>query len=181
MQFKASKKTFVTDLRVRCDLHPLVFCWLVLGLSLMSACTKSTLCLTPKVVALRGGFYWQDTAAVFKDSLLTNANLIFGKSFSYQLNVRQSSKFAFSLAQDTGVVKVFFQSDSTSSDPQTIDTLLLHYDRQPHFISTACGYETFFSINRIEYSQQVIDTVILSNANVNNDVNKEHIKIVIRK
>ena len=148
---------------------------------LFNACTKSNICLTPKVVALRGGFYWQDTAKVFKDSIQTNANLFFGNATTYFLNLKQRSKFSLSLAQDIDQVMVIYQADSAAADPAGIDSLQINYLREPHFISTACGYETFFNIQSVTYTQHVIDTVILSTAAINNDVNKEHLKIVIRK
>lgn len=145
------------------------------------SCTKDTICLTPKVVGLRGGFYYEDSIGVYKDTLLINSNLYFGSALNYFQNLKQSAKFNLSLAQNTDAVTFYFQSDSTSTDPETIDSLLVTYIRDPHFISSACGYETFFYIQNINYSTNIIDTVIVTNADVNNDVNKEHIKIVIRK
>lgn len=145
------------------------------------SCTKSTTCLTPKVVSLRGGFYYDDSVNVFKDSLQTNANLFFGSISTYFINLKQTSKFYLSLSQSNDDVTIYFQSDSANTDPATIDTLSLNYTREPHFISTACGYETFFTIQQVNYSTNIIDTVIVNDYGVNNDVNKEHLKIVIRK
>lgn len=162
----------------------LFYCKQILILFLLwtlHSCTKSTICLTPKVVALRGGFYYEDSLNVYKDSVQTNANLYFGSGLNYRLNVKQNSKFSFSLAQNIDSVMIYFQSDSTTFDPETIDSISVNYAREPHFISTACGYETYFSIQKINYSTNIIDTVIVSTPDINNDVNKEHFKIVIRK
>ncbi len=150
-------------------------------LCLFQACNKDTTCLTPKVVALRGGFYYEDSVDVFKDTVQANANLFFGSNLSYYLNIKKSSKFYLSLAQNRDSVTIYFQSDSASTEPETIDSFSVVYSREPHFISTACGYETFFSIQSIRYTTNVIDTLIVSHNAVNNDVNKEHIKIVIKK
>lgn len=148
---------------------------------LIYGCNKSSTCLTPKVVALRGGFYYRDTVNTFKDSVQVNANLYFGKSLNYFINIKNTSKYFLSLAQNADSVTLYFQSDSTSTEPETIDSLLLHYTREPHFISTACGYETFFNITNISYSTNIIDTIIINQSAVNNDVNKENLKIVIKK
>lgn len=148
---------------------------------LIYGCNKSSTCLTPKVVALRGGFYYRDTVNTFKDSVQVNANLYFGTSLNYFINIKNTSKYFLSLAQNTDSVTLYFQSDSTSTEPETIDSLLLHYTREPHFISTACGYETFFNITNISYSTNIIDTIIINQSAVNNDVNKENLKIVIKK
>ena len=148
---------------------------------LIYGCNKSSTCLTPKVVALRGGFYYRDTVNTFKDSVQVNANLYFGTSLNYFINIKNTSKYFLSLAQNTDSVTLYFQSDSTSTEPETIDSLLLHYTREPHFISTACGYETFFNITNISYSTNIIDTIIINQSAVNNDVNKENLKIDIKK
>ena len=148
---------------------------------LIYSCNKSSTYLTPKVVALRGGFYYRDTVNTFKDSVQVNANLYFGTSLNYFINIKNTSKYFLSLAQNTDSVTLYFQSDSTSTEPETIDSLLLHYTREPHFISTACGYETFFNITNISYSTNIIDTIIINQSAVNNDVNKENLKIVIKK
>jgi hypothetical protein len=148
---------------------------------LIYSCNKSSTCLTPKVVALRGGFYYRDTVNTFKDSVQVNANLYFGTSLNYFINIKNTSKYFLSLAQNADSVTLYFQSDSTSTEPETIDSLLLHYTREPHFISTACGYETFFNITNISYSTNIIDTIIINQSAVNNDVNKENLKIVIKK
>lgn len=153
----------------------------ILGSLIFFSCNKSSICLTPKVVALRGGFYYQDTALLYKDSVQTNANIIFGTDFKYYLNIKKSSKFLFSLSQVSDSLTVLFQSDSTSTEPETIDSISFSYTRESHFISTACGIETFFSIQNIQYSHNIIDTIIVSSNAVNNDVNKENIKIVIKK
>ena len=110
-----------------------------------------------------------------------NANLYFGTSLNYFINIKNTSKYFLSLAQNADSVTLYFQSDSTSTEPETIDSLLLHYTREPHFISTACGYETFFNITNISYSTNIIDTIIINQSAVNNDVNKENLKIVIKK
>lgn len=161
--------------------YQLTYTILIILLCMLHACSKDTTCLTPKVVALRGGFYYEDSVNVFKDTVQGNANLFFGSNLSYYLNVKKSSKFLLSLAQNKDSVTIYFQSDSASTEPETIDSFSVVYTREPHFISTACGYETFFSIQNIRYSTNVIDTLIVSHSAVNNDVNKEHIKIVIKK
>ncbi len=147
----------------------------------LSACSKSSICLTPKVVALRGGFYFRDTSITLKDTSLVNANLYFGASNNYIQNLKQRKQFNLPLAQNTDSVMIYFQSDSTSTAPETIDSIKIIYTREPHFISTACGYETFFTISNINYTNNVIDTIIVKGKAVNNDVNKENLQVVIKK
>lgn len=154
---------------------------ILLMMSLLFACSKSSTCLTPKVVGLRGGFYYRDSATLYRDTILTNANLFFGSAQQYFANLKRTSKYHFSLSQSADSVIFYFQSDSLSFEPETIDSVTIHYLREPHFISTACGYETYFSITGIHYSTNVIDTILISFADITNDVNKEHLKIAIKK
>jgi hypothetical protein len=147
----------------------------------LHACTKSSTCLTPKVVALRGSFYYRDTTGNFLDTSLVNANLYFGAANNYVQNLKQRKQFNLPLAQNTDSIMLFFQSDSNSIEPETIDSIKVIYTREPHFISTACGYETFFDISKVDYTTHVIDTLLVGVNAVNNDVNKENLKIVLKK
>ena len=77
---------------------------------ILNACSKSSTCLTPKVVALRGGFYYRDTSGNFLDTLLVNANLYFGVSNNYMQNLKQRKQFYLPLAQNTDSIMLFFQA-----------------------------------------------------------------------
>ena len=160
-----------------------VCCFALICISFLFSCQKSSNCLTPKVVTLNAGMYYRmlDTNLVFKDTLLVNSNIIFGTKRNYFINLKQRSKFNISLAQNIDSVTLYFQSDSATFAMQTIDSIQLVYTRTPHYISTACGYETFFKIQHIQYSQNIIDTILINDNDVTNDVNKEHLKIVIQK
>ncbi len=144
------------------------------------SCNKNDSCLNPKVVALAGGFY-QKNDSTLTDTLLQNANLYFGKRLQFFQNVKNVSKFRISLSQSEDDSKFIFQIDSTAFSITDIDSINIGYNRQLHYISTDCGYETYFEINHIEYSHQFIDTIIITSNEINNDVNTEHIKIVLKK
>ncbi len=148
---------------------------------LCGSCTQSDLCLQPQSLALRGGFYYNDTSNTHRDTLLQNANLRFGTSYSYFTNVKKQSKFSFSLSQIADTIPVIFQSDSTTMAANTIDTLQLIYTRELHFISVACGYQTYFTLQKAITTNHIIDSVLIAVPQITNETNKEHLKLVIKK
>lgn len=152
----------------------------VLCIYLLQSCTKNDTCLSPKVVALRGGFYYVDSIGILHDSIVTNSNFYFGAHSNYVLNMKRNNKWFLPMAQNQDSINFYFQIDSTDFSPSGLDSIQIRYNRKSHFISAACGYETFFEINQIQYSKNNIDTIIMSSTSINNDVNKEHIKIVIK-
>jgi hypothetical protein len=157
--------------------------WLIIFLIFGSACTNKSVCLEPQTTAFRGGFYYanSDTSISLKDSFLINANIYFGQENLYFNNIKNASKFSAILSTIKESTLFFFQSDSSDFSAEQIDTIQVYHTNELHFISVACGYQFYHQINKISFTKHVIDTIYLNNTNVNNDVNKEHFKIVLRK
>lgn len=149
-------------------------------LTTLISCSQNEICLEPQALNLRAGFYRTDTALSLKDTQLTNALIRFGNTNTYALQLKQSSKFALPLAQNNDTTTLIFQSDSSSVLPASIDTITLVYTRKPTFISTACGYRTFFTLQQLFSTRHVIDTVKINQSEVSNEANKEHLQLVIQ-
>ncbi len=156
---------------------PVLICFL---LFFISSCTQNSVCLEPQALSMRGGFYVKDTANNNQDTLLVNANLRFGSTFGYFNNLRNSGKFAFPLSQTQDTVALIFQSDSSSTAANTIDTFQLIYSRELRFISVACGYQTQFTLQKALTTNHVIDSVLIAIPDITND-SKEHLKIIVKK
>lgn len=86
----------------------------------LSSCTKTNTCLTPKVVSLKGGFY-QRNDTTYSDYLLNNANIYFGQNLHYFLNLKQTSKFRLTLSRNTNQSLLLFQVDSTDYSHDGLD------------------------------------------------------------
>lgn len=125
-------------------------------ITLAGSCTQNNVCLEPQLVPMRGGFYYNDTSKKHVDTLLANANIYFGDSSQYFVNLKKYSKFSFPLSQIKDTVTSYFQSDSNSVTPGTIDTIQLIYARQLKFISVACGYRTNYTLLKTITTQNVI-------------------------
>lgn len=150
--------------------------------ALISACNNRTTCLTPKTVALRSGFYVMQNDTLQKDTLLVNSNVIIdGASSLFGFNLKKASKFQTSISPSANQVTMYFQSDSTSIEPETLDTIQAFYTSSLHFISTACGYEYYHTLNGVKSTHNIIDTVKISFPELNGDANKEHLVILLKK
>lgn len=72
-------------------------------------------------------------------------------------------------------------SDSTNFVIQykgIADTILFTYNRRLTLLSEACGFVMFFSINNLQPSHHLIDSLILTDKNLDAD-QKEHLKIIL--
>lgn len=146
----------------------------------ISSCSQSNVCLEPQLIPLRGGFYYNDTANKHIDTQLVNANIYFGDSSQYFVNLKKISKFSFPLSQIKDTITSYFQSDSNSVLPAKIDTIQLIYARQLKFISVACGYRTNFTLLKTITTRNVIDSVLINSSEVTNQTGKEHLTIVLK-
>lgn len=144
------------------------------------SCRQSSTCYEPTYIAMRGGFYYSDSEGDLQDTLLENGNIIFGETNTYYQNIKDGSKFSFPLSQIKDSIFFIFQADSNSTSIDNFDTIHLTYTRELKFISIACGYQHFFNLQSVIFSKHNIDTVIFSTVSVTNDINKEHIQLVVK-
>ena len=88
-----------------------------------------------------------------------------------------SSLFTISLSPVANTCKWEVATDTLNTN--LYDTLTFYYKRNLQFLSNACGYTYFYSIDSVHTSHFNIDSVIISNASVTNNVNTEHLKVYI--
>jgi len=154
--------------------------WVGIGVVCLTSCTTKNLCIEPTLVTMRGGFYYTDTSGVFKDSLVKNVNMVFGSSLNYYQNIKKFNKFNFPLSQGQDSVLTIFQSDSSVVDENTVDSIHWYYTRNLAFISTACGYQTNFTLVSVKYTRHVLDSIVIHNSAVSSDANVEHVKLILK-
>ena len=85
-------------------------------------------------------------------------------------------KFSIYLSPQADSVRWLILPD-TSAAITTADTLTFYYDKSLHFLSTACGYTYFYNLHSVHTTNHSIDSVVITNYNVNSDASKEHLKI----
>ncbi|WP_123985265.1 DUF6452 family protein [Taibaiella soli] len=163
---------------------------LLLTLGLVACETQRDPCLTPTTVYVRAGAYrFADTGTAVLDTFLLNP--ILGpadspqKGYSAGQNV---NKFYNEITLNPTVDSCswYFVPDSAYLDRR--DTITFYYYRQLKFISNACGYTYYYSINNVKSTRHgfadnihAIDSVVLSSGTINGNANIENLKIYIHK
>jgi Family of unknown function (DUF6452) len=88
----------------------------------------------------------------------------------------QESSFTLSLASVADSCQWLISTDSLKYTP---DTLSFYYRRQVTFLSNACGYTCYFHLDSFHTSHHNIDSALILNPSVTNNVNLTHFKIFI--
>ena len=158
-------------------LPPLTKCffYFLLLLTFYSCSQDTNTCLQPIEASLRLGTYkYADTS--HKDSLLPNPMIkVIGDSIkTWVQNQKNSSKFALTLNPKADSTKYTFQIDAAIS---TFDTIVFYYTRSLHFVSVACGYTYYFTLNKVTSTHHDLDSVSINNFNVTVNATIEHVKL----
>jgi len=152
-----------------------------------AGCTQQRqLCLTPKVASLviESMHIISDTGTIFYDTVLPSAEFIPLTSVSSGQDTivsPQASLFTISLSPKTDTCRWLFRADSTGIIPRDIifDTLTFYYTRNLQFLSNACGYTYFYTLDTVITSHINIDSLHITNKSVTNDASAKHLQIYI--
>jgi hypothetical protein len=150
---------------------------LLFTLFIISSCSVDRdPCLLPKTTSLRVGSYKIDTSGNKVDSVLAKPIWIALRPDSLIGSIYYSSaKFSLLLSSIHDSCRYILQPDSATA---SFDTLTFFYDRQLQFLSNACGYTYYFNLKSIRSTYNNIDSVKLTNPEVNTNANTaEHVQI----
>jgi hypothetical protein len=119
-----------------------------------------------------------DTATVFVDTALPAAFLVaFTDSGEKAIIYRnQTADFTISLSSVSNSCKWGFTTDTTGNH---LDTLTFFYQRKVQFISNACSFAYFYTLDSVQTTRHMIDSLLITNTNVTNNVNTTHLHIFI--
>jgi hypothetical protein len=135
-------------------------------------------CLQPRTVTLKAGAYRRagDTGTRVVDTALRF--VIFRPiGGATALGFAGSSKWGVPLSPQADSCRYVLQSD-TSAGVDLLDTLTFRYSRRTHFLSNACGYTYFFTLDTVVATSNALDSVRLtSTLDVTNEADAEHIRI----
>ncbi len=156
---------------------------LLLCCSMLFACTQERQpCLTPKTASfnLKCVHYLTDTNTTTQDTSLPRAVFIPLTDTPLQsLYYRTSSaNFTISLSPVADSCSWLITTDSLL---YAFDTLSFHYTRKLQFLSNACGYTYFYSLTAATTTYNNIDSVLITNPSVTNDVNTRQLKIFFHR
>lgn len=157
-----------------------LFFFIVVTTLCLGACTQERdPCLQPTNALLTIGCYRiADTGKATIDTLLPNVSL-YSDSNGYRkywyYGQKGISKLSLPLASTIDSNTWYLQPDSAIN---LLDTIKFRYNRSLEFISNGCGYTYFFNLIAVTYTHHLIDSIHITNNEVNLNANAaEHLKI----
>lgn len=152
----------------------------VLTTLLFSSCTQERQpCITPKYASLILKTVRLNASASVIDTPMPAA--VFGAitdSGTKGIIFPRSATFSLSLSPVSDSCRWIFAPDTTTGTPA--DTITFKYNRQLEFISNACGYTYFYGLTGVTSTNRNIDSIIIKNTSVTNNVNNSHLQVFIR-
>lgn len=118
--------------------------------------------------------YAVDTSTVATDTVLPYARLAsLGAPVRYTQYVAGSSVYSISLSPFADSCQWAIIADSTKlvTGAEVFDTLTFRYQRQLNFLSNACGYTYFYTLDTVNTTRHNIDSVIITNTSVTLNAN----------
>jgi hypothetical protein len=157
-----------------------------------AACTQqhqsSPTCLTPTVASLNivSMHIISDTGTVFYDTVLPDAEFVplnknNASAIVDSIIFPQASLFTISLSPASDTCRWLVRADTTGILPRdyAYDTLTFVYQRDLQFLSNTCGYTDFYTLDTVLTSHINIDSVLITNYSVTNDVSAMQLQIYI--
>ena len=117
--------------------------------------------------------YAVDTSTVPTDTVLPYASLgSLGTPTRYTQYITASSIYAITLSPFADSCQWAIIADSLRLlSGETYDTMTFHYQRQLNFLSNACGYTYFYTLDTVLTTRHNIDSVIITNTGVTLNAN----------
>lgn len=156
---------------------------LLISLCWLSCKQERAVCFEPVNATLRMGAYQGvevDTGIIIADSFLPKALIIALDTPRLQVYApTRANKFGLLLSPLADSTRFIIMADSVQiQTPALYDTVTFYYQRRLEFLSVACGYTYFFTLDtRVRATNNYIDSVQVVNGNVTNAANVEHVKI----
>jgi hypothetical protein len=149
---------------------------------LWAACTQDRQpCLTPKIASLNIECMHKtnDTATVYTDTALPQTMLVVFTNTVAQRYIypNQTADFTISLSSIADSCRWGITTDTLNFT--NMDTLTFFYKRQLQFLSNACGFTDFYSLDSVHSTRHMIDSFLITNTSVNNNVNTKHLQVYI--
>jgi hypothetical protein len=155
---------------------------MVIACALLAACSRERQpCLSLKTAVLNVSCVrYRDTGNTFIDTALPRARLAAVTDSGVQIFYysQPASLFTISLSPGSDTCRWLITTDSSNYE---FDTLSMYYKRKLEFLSNACGYTYFYNLTGITTSHNNIDSVIITDPGVTNNVNSKHLRIYFHR
>ena len=147
---------------------------IILLIVALGACTKSQFCINPSPVQMRIVFKTYDSSGTKIDTPLVNADVYCtDTTVSIVENIESLLRVdVYPNRKRTQQTYVIFHSNQR-------DTLIINYTPEENFISNGCGYQTFFSLERVDFNKTNIDSVNITAVSVTDEI-KQNLEVIFK-
>jgi len=142
---------------------------------LCTSCTRDDICIVPQIVQTQMGLYIYNA-----DSTKSYTNLDVGSfcvqndTCYYSIEEVPSNPILFLNPKQNQ--QTFELSDDANGD---LDEFTIFYSPELTFINSACGFQYFFNIDSVTFTNTFIDSINIQSPLVTDERNKEHLAIVL--
>lgn len=153
---------------------------LLLIVMLASACTQQrTPCYEPTIVSVSIGTYRMIDGVEADTSLVDPRFYCLDTPLQFVPNANNSFSAILSpFSDNTRWVLVPDNEDSLPGTPvELYDTLTFSHTKKLTFLSNACGYVYYYTLDNITTTYNSLDSIVLVNSSVDNNANTQHVKI----
>lgn len=98
-------------------------------------------------------------------SLEQDTNIVF-------MGERAADRLPCFLNPATPSISYVFQPNRDNAQK---DTITISYEPYEHFISNACGYTYYYNIKDVQYTRNILDSVLINDANVRSAAQQRHL------
>ena len=128
--------------------------------------------------AMRSYYSTLDANGKWVDTTLQNPSVRFGANGNDLTSIQNSNGFVIPIPQAQNSFTIYFRTDSSSA---LEDTLQIVCEPYRQFISKACGYRYYATLQSCTFTRHQLDSVLVVHSSVNADITIKHLQFVIRK
>jgi hypothetical protein len=143
------------------------YVYLIVLVVVSAACSQQAPCLKNSTVAARVK-YRTTVDTLTRDSVLAQSFLAYPALSAQAASFGVSSAGALLNSSNVNTTLLF----STDSNATLQDTIVVYHKKQLNFVSKACGYNYFFSIDSINYTTNILKSISLRDSLVTDDNSK---------
>lgn len=144
-----------------------------------SSCNNNKVCLIPDTTSLHIQLSrWNGTA--FVDTFMAQGRVFHGPQGNIMSTWQNTTRFALPMPPGFDSLRFLIQADTLDIIPEHQEVVTVYFNRKLRFVSGSCGYFTEYTLNTVQYTGYILDTVYISTPQVTTDVNPTHLRFVLK-
>jgi hypothetical protein len=143
------------------------------------SCNNNKVCLIPDTTSLHIQLSrWNGTA--FVDTFMAQGRVFHGPQGNIMSTWQNTTRFTLPMPPAYDSLRFLIQADTLDIIPEHQEVVTLYFNRNLRFVSGTCGYFTEYTLNKVQYTGYILDTVYITTPKVTTDVNPTHLRFVLK-